>query len=567
MNKIWLKSFPPDVPAEINLSEFNSLKDILEWGCRRYADLPAFLNQRSSITYRELNTLSSAFSSYLNNVLNLSKGDRVAIMMPNLLQYPVVLFGALRAGCVVVNTNPLYTARELRHQLIDSGAVCIVILENFAHTLEEVISDSAIKHVVISRVGDLFHFPKEQIVNFIVEHVKKIVPEWHIDDYVTLNDAIQLGSALVTAENNIEAKDIAFLQYTGGTTGTPKGAVLTHGNVVANLLQVSAWISNTVKEQEEIVVIPLPMYHIFSLIAVLTFFKFGAKIILITNPRDLPGFIKEIKHLGFTAMIGVNTLFNAMLNAPDVREIDSSKVKVVIAGGMAVQAAVAKKWHNVFGTPLIEGYGLTESSPIVCANRLDIEEFTGTIGLPISSTEVEIRDESGQEVPLGDVGEICIRGPQIMQGYWNKPDETANVLSADGWMRTGDIGLMDTHGYIKLVDRIKDIIIVSGFKVFPNEVEQVVMMINGVLEVVAIPASDDRSGHVVKIVVVTNDPSITEGQILNHCRENLTGYKVPKYVLFRDQPLPKSPIGKVLRRLVTEETNEAVKQNVSLEKA
>ncbi|MET3107045.1 long-chain acyl-CoA synthetase [Oxalobacteraceae bacterium GrIS 2.11] len=567
MEKIWLNSFPPGVPAEVDVSEFKSLRDMLEWGCERYADLPAFSNQHTEMSYRELDTLSNAFASYLQNFLYLNKGDRVALMMPNLLQYPVALFGVLRAGCVVVNTNPQYTARELHHQLVDSGAVCIVILENFAHTLEEALPGSSVQHVITSRVGDLFHFPKAQIVNFVVEHVRKIVPDWHIDNAIPFPEALQLGANIVTIENEVEANDIAFLQYTGGTTGTPKGAILTHGNIVANLLQISAWISTALKEREEIAVIPLPMYHIFSLIAVLTFFRFGAKSILITNPRDMDGFIKEIRHSKFSVIIGVNTLFNALLHAPHVSEIDTSRLKVAIAGGMAVQYAVAKKWHELFGVPLIEGYGLTEASPIACANRLDIEEFTGTIGLPISSTEVSLRDEAGQEVPVGDLGEICIRGPQIMKGYWKKPEESANVFIGDGWMRTGDLGSMDEHGYIKLVDRKKDIIIVSGFKVFPNEVEQVVMMINGVLEVAAVPAYDERSGHVVKIVVVTNNPGVTEYQILDHCRKNLTGYKVPKHVVLRDQPLPKSPVGKVLRRLVAEQFSAAPVQNKSAESA
>ncbi len=557
MEKIWLKNFPPDVPAEVDLTEFTSLKAILEWGCARYSELPAFSNQGTTMTYFELDEKSRAFGSYLQNILGLEKGDRIAIMMPNLLQYPVVLFGALRAGCTIVNTNPLYTARELKHQLLDSGAICIVILENFAHTLQEILVDTSIKSVISSRVGDLLHFPKAQITNFVVEHVKHMVPEWHIDDAVSLPDAIDRGAELTLNDMKLGSDDIAFLQYTGGTTGVPKGAILTHGNMVANLQQTTAWIKIVLNEGEEIAVIPLPLYHVFALTSMLTFFKLGSKIVLITNPRDIEGFVKELKHAKFTAMIGVNTLFNALLNAPDINEVDASNIKVVIGGGMAVQRSVAQKWHEVFGVPLIEGYGLTETSPMACANRLDIVEYTGTIGLPVPSTDAAILDETGNELPLGELGEICIRGPQVMKGYWNMPDETAKVFTSDGWLRTGDIGFMDKGGYIKLVDRKKDIIVVSGFKVFPNEVEEVVAMHPDVLEVAAISAADDRSDQVVKIVVLKKNPSLTADDLIAHCRKNLTAYKIPKYVVFRDEPLPKSNVGKILRRLVKEDLDAA----------
>lgn len=557
MEKIWLKNFPPDVPAEVDLTEFTSLKAILEWGCARYSELPAFSNQGTTMTYFELDEKSRAFGSYLQNILGLEKGDRIAIMMPNLLQYPVVLFGALRAGCTIVNTNPLYTARELKHQLLDSGAICIVILENFAHTLQEILVDTSIKSVISSRVGDLLHFPKAQITNFVVEHVKHMVPEWHIDDAVSLPDAIDRGAELTLNDIKLDADDIAFLQYTGGTTGVPKGAILTHGNMVANLQQTTAWIKIVLNEGEEIAVIPLPLYHVFALTSMLTFFKLGSKIVLITNPRDIEGFVKELKHAKFTAMIGVNTLFNALLNAPDINEVDASNIKVVIGGGMAVQRSVAQKWHEVFGVPLIEGYGLTETSPMACANRLDIVEYTGTIGLPVPSTDAAILDETGNELPLGELGEICIRGPQVMKGYWNMPDETAKVFTSDGWLRTGDIGFMDKGGYIKLVDRKKDIIVVSGFKVFPNEVEEVVAMHPDVLEVAAISAADDRSDQVVKIVVLKKNPSLTADDLIAHCRKNLTAYKIPKYVVFRDEPLPKSNVGKILRRVVKEDLDAA----------
>lgn len=557
MEKIWLKNYPADVPAEVNVTEFASLKAILEWGCARYSELIAFSNQGTTLTYYELDEKTRALAAYIQNILGLEKGDRIAIMLPNLLQYPVVLFAALRAGCTVVNTNPLYTARELRHQLIDSGATCIIVLENFAHTLQEVLVDTSIKSVITTRVGDLLHFPKAQITNFVVEHVKHLVPEWRIDGAVALPDAIERGNELTLTDVKLCGDDIAFLQYTGGTTGVPKGAILTHRNMVANLQQTTAWIKIILKEREEIVVIPLPLYHVFALTAMLAFFKFGSKIVLITNPRDIHSFVKELKDTKFSAMIGVNTLFNALLNAPDIKEVDASKIKVVIGGGMAVQKSVAKRWHEVFGVPLIEGYGLTETSPIACANRLDIVEYTGTIGLPVPSTEAAILDEDGRELPTGELGEICIRGPQVMKGYWSMPEETAKVFTNDGWLRTGDMGFMDKEGYIKLVDRKKDVIVVSGFKVFPNEVEEVVAMHPDVLEVAAISAADERSDQAVKIVVIRKNPALTADDLIAHCRKNLTAYKIPKYVVFRDQPLPKSNIGKILRRVVKDEVDSA----------
>jgi long-chain acyl-CoA synthetase len=558
MEKIWLKSFPPGVPSEIDVNEFASLKSILEWACARYSELPAFSNLGTSLTYHELDEYSRAFAAYLQNELGLSKGDRVAIMLPNLLQYPVVLFGALRAGCIVVNTNPLYTARELRHQMVDSGAVCIVVLENFAHVVQEVLADTAIRNIVISRVGDLLHFPKAQITNFIVDHVKHMVPEWHIEGSIALPDMLALGAKSNMKTISLTPDDVAFLQYTGGTTGVPKGVILTHGNLVANLQQTSAWIKGALNEREEVAVIPLPLYHVFALTAMLTFFKLGSKMVLITNPRDIEGLIKELKQAKFSVMIGVNTLFNALLNAPDIGELDASKVKVVIGGGMAVQRAVAIRWQEVFGVPLIEGYGLTETSPIVCANRLDIKEYTGMIGLPVPSTEVAILDDTGKEMALGELGEICIRGPQVMSGYWNMPEETKKVFTKDGWLRTGDIGLMDEGGYVKLVDRKKDVIIVSGFKVFPNEIEDVVMLHPQVLEVAAIPCADEHSDQAVKIVVSRKSPDLTARELIEHCRKNLTGYKIPKHVVFRDEPLPKSAVGKVLRRLVKDEEDAAL---------
>ena len=551
MEKIWLKSYPEGVPAEIDLRAHASLKDILERSCERYASQPAFSNMGTTLTYGQLDRMSRSFGAYLQGSAGLSKGDRVAIMMPNLLQYPVALFGALRAGMTVVNVNPLYTPRELQHQLADSGARAIVVLENFAHTLQQVLDRTQIERVVTTRIGDLLSFPMSTITNLVVKYLKGMVPEWHIPQSVDLRQTLE-GGELNPVE--VTADDVAFLQYTGGTTGVPKGAVLTHGNMVANLEQTAAWIGRNLKEGGETVVTALPLYHVFSLTAnLLTFLKIGAHNVLITNPRDIPAFVKELKRVQFTVITGVNTLFNALLNAPGIGEVNARALKVAVGGGMAVQRAVAERWEQVFGIPLIEGYGLTETSPIVCANPLDVKEFTGSIGLPLPSTEVSVRDENGQELPLGEVGEICVRGPQVMQGYWNKPEETAKVFTSDGWLRTGDMGYMDERGFVKLVDRKKDMIVVSGFKVFPNDVEDVVMSHPGVLEVAAVGVPDERSGEAVEIVVVKKDPQLTEAALIEHCKKHLTGYKVPRKVVFRSEPLPKTNVGKILRRVIRDE--------------
>jgi long-chain acyl-CoA synthetase len=551
MEKIWLKSYPEGVPAEIDLREYASLKDILEKSCERYASLPAFSNMGTTLTYGQLDRMSRSFGAYLQASAGLSKGDRVAIMMPNLLQYPVTLFGALRAGMTVVNVNPLYTPRELQHQLADSGAKVIVVLENFANVLQQVLDRTPIEHVLTTRIGDLLSFPMSTITNLVVKYLKGMVPDWSIPKAVDLRRALE-GGQLAPVE--VTQDDVAFLQYTGGTTGVPKGAVLTHGNMVANLQQTVAWIGQNLKEGGETVVTALPLYHVFSLTAnLLTFLKLGAHNVLITNPRDIPGFIKELKKVEFTAITGVNTLFNALLNAPGIRDVKAGALKVAVGGGMAVQRAVAERWKEAFGVPLIEGYGLTETAPIVCANPLDVREFTGSIGLPLPSTEVSIRDDGGAEVPLGEVGEICVRGPQVMKGYWNQPEETAKVFTPDGWLRTGDMGFMDTRGFIKLVDRKKDMILVSGFNVYPNEVEDVVMAHPGVLEVAAIAVPDERSGEAVEIVVVKRDPALTDAALVEHCKKHLTGYKVPRKVVFRSDPLPKTNVGKILRRVIKEE--------------
>ncbi len=549
MKRPWLAHYPQGIPPEINAAQYASLKDIFERSCARFGDLPAFTNMGASITYGELDRASRDFGAYLQTTLGLVKGERVAIMLPNLLQYPVALFGVLRAGLVVVNVNPQYTPRELVHQLNDSGASVILVLENFAHTVEQArASTPALKTVLVTGVGDLFPAAKRIITNFVVKHVKKMVPPWHIADAIPFRAALTAGRACALDNLPLQHSDLAFLQYTGGTTGVAKGVMLTHGNLVANLVQVAAWIARDLVEGEETAVIPLPLYHIYALTTTLVFMKIGARCLLITNPRDLPAFIADLKRSRFTAMIGVNTLYSALLNAPGFAAVDLSGLKVASAGGMAVQRAVAEKWRQVAKVPLVEGYGLTETSPVAISNPLNIGEWSGTIGVPIPSTDAVILDDDGNEVAAGDTGEICLRGPQVMQGYWMRPDETAKVFTADGWLRTGDMGFMSAEGTFKITDRKKDMIIVSGFKVFPNEVEDVVMMHPGVLEAAAVGVPDERSGEAVKIVVVRKDAALTAAALLAHCKTQLTGYKVPKLVEFRAGPLPKTPIGKILRR-------------------
>jgi long-chain acyl-CoA synthetase len=482
----------------------------------------------------------------------------VALMMPNLLQYPVALFGVLRAGGVVVNVNPQYTASELEHQLKDSGASAIVVLENFAHTLQQVLDrNPALQMTVITtEVGDLFPLAKRLATNLVVKHVKKMVPAWRIARTTSFTAALRAGRSLALDDAPLNHGDVAFLQYTGGTTGVAKGAILTHGNLVANLQQLSAWIARDLQDGREVVVTPLPLYHVFALTSSLTFAKIGAHNVLITNPRDLPAFIHELKRTRFTAMIGVNTLYNALLNAPAFAGVEVHSLKLAVAGGMAVQRAVAEKWKQVTGVPIVEAYGLTETSPAATANALDIKDWTGTIGLPIPSTLATVLEDDGRELPVGEVGEICIRGPQVMKGYWNRPDETRKVFTSEGWLRTGDMGFMDERGYFKITDRKKDMIIVSGFKVFPNQIEDVVMMHPGVLEVAAIGVPDPSSGEVVKIFVVKKDATLTAQALLEHCKKHLTGYKMPKIVEFRSEPLPKSNIGKILRRQLREAAND-----------
>ncbi len=551
VERIWLKSYPPGVPAEADIDRYSSVREIFLESCSKFASLPAFACMGSTIDYAKLERLSRDFAAWLTGVAGLKKGDRVAMMMPNVLQYPVALFGTLRAGLVVVNCNPLYTPRELEHQLNDAGATAIVILENFAKTLEEVIGRTQVKHVVTTQLGDLMGFPKSLIVNYVVKHRKKMVPPWTIAGTTTFNAALSAGARRTPAEPPLDHGDIAFLQYTGGTTGVSKGAMLTHGNIVANLQQNSAWIGMGLEEGKEIVITALPMYHIFALTAsCLTNMKIGSHNVLITNPRDMPGFVKELGKYRFTSISGVNTLFAALMNTPGFAELDFSGLKLSLAGGMAVQRAVAERWKAITGRPLLEAYGLTETSPGACINPL-VEgfEYNGTAGLPIPSTIVTIRDDDCRILPLGETGEICIAGPQVMKGYWNRPDETAKVMTPDGAFRTGDIGLMTPEGYVKIVDRKKDMISVSGFKVFPNEIEDVIAMMPGVAEVCAVSAPDERSGEVVRVVIVRKDASLTKEQVIEHCKKNLTGYKVPKIVEFWKE-LPKSNVGKVLRREV-----------------
>ena len=551
MEKIWLKSYPPGIPAEIDIDHIPSLVALFEDACRKFADKVAYISMGKEMTYRQLDEESQAFAGWLQ-AKGLKKGDRVALMMPNLLQYPVALFGTLRAGCVVVNCNPLYTPRELEHQLKDSGAVAIVIVENFAHTLEQVIARTPLKHVVVTPMGEMLGALKGMLVNFVVRKVKKLVPAWNIPGAIGFNSALATGRSHGWTRVPLEQSDIAFLQYTGGTTGVSKGAMLTHANIASNVTQAYNWIHPVVHEGQEFIITALPLYHIFALTAnCLTFLMIGARNLLIANPRDIPGFIKEWSKYPVTVMTGVNTLFNALLNHPDFAKLDFSTMNVTLGGGMAVQAPVAEKWLKVTGTPLLQAYGLTETSPAATINPLDMHEFNGAIGLPISSTEVSIRDDNGAEVPITQVGEICIRGPQVMKGYWQRPEETSFVFYPDGFLRTGDMGYMDKQGFIFLVDRKKDMILVSGFNVYPNEVEEAVAMHPGVIDVAAIGVPDEHSGEAVKVFVVRKDPALNEMMLIQHCRTVLTGYKVPKHVEFRDD-LPRTNVGKILRRALKE---------------
>ena len=551
MEKIWLKNYPEGVPAEADVGAYESITALYEESVRRFADRPAYSNFGVTITYRELDERARALAAYLQG-LGLEPGDRVSIMMPNLLSNPIAIFGVLLAGLTVVNTNPLYTARELRHQLEDSGARAIVIVENFAGVLAEVIGRTRVEHVVLVRMGDGLGFPKSALVNFVVRRVKKMVPPFRLPDAVPFSRALGEGAGKALRPAAAGREDVAFLQYTGGTTGVSKGAALSHGNVVSNLQQTSLWIGGQFEPGREVFVTALPLYHIFSLVAnCLTGMKYGALNVLITNPRDMPAFVKTIAKLGFTVITGVNTLYNGLLNTPGFEAADFSRLKLAVGGGMAMQRAVAERWRAVTGVPVVEAYGLTETSPAAVANRLDQQEFTGAIGLPLPSTEVSVRDDDGNEVGFDTPGELCVRGPQVMQGYWNRPEETAEVLSEDGWLRTGDVATIDEGGQLRIVDRKKDMIIVSGFNVYPNEIEDVAALHPGVLEAGVVGVPDERSGEAPKIVVVKKDPDLTAEALLDHCRKQLTGYKVPRHVEFRDD-LPKTNVGKILRRELRE---------------
>jgi long-chain acyl-CoA synthetase len=563
MDKPWLQSYPRGIPAEIDVSEFKSLGDLFERSCRAYGGQTAYINMGKSITYAELDTLSAQFAGFLQGELGLATGARVAVMMPNILQYPVCIFGILRAGYTVVNCNPLYTARELEHQLKDSGAEVIVVVENFASVLQEALPKTPVKHVLVTGLGDMLGFPKSLIVNFVVRNVKKMVPAWSIPSALAFTDALTRGARHALKPVTVGHEDIAFLQYTGGTTGVAKGAMLTHRNMIANLQQAHAWIKPFVQEGKGIVVTPLPLYHIFALTAnCLTFIKVGWANLLITNPRDIPAFVAELKKYPFNVITGVNTLFNALATHPDFGKIDFKTLQVSFAGGMAVQRAVAEKWQKVTGCPLVEAYGLTETSPAATINPLDLKAFNGSIGLPIPSTEVAIRDEQGGDLPLGEAGELCIRGPQVMKGYYNRPDETAKVMFPDGFLRTGDIATIDEKGFVRIVDRKKDMILVSGFNVYPNEVEDVVARHPGVLEVAAVGVPDEKSGEAVKVFVVKRDPNLTAEAVIAHCREQMTGYKVPRLVEFRSE-LPKTNVGKILRRALRDEDLQKAQSKVA----
>ena len=553
MEKIWLKSYPPGVPEQVPTPQFRSLREMIEHSFQEYPDNPAYTSMGTTITYRELDELSMQFACYLQKSLELTRGERVAIMLPNILQYPVAMCGAFRAGLVVVNVNPLYTARELKHQLKDSGARCIVILENFAHILEEVVADTDVEHVITTGVGDLLNFPKKLLVNFALRYVKRAVPAYSLKDSVTFRHALNTGANEQLSHVEIGLADIAYLQYTGGTTGVSKGAMLSHRNMVYNVEQSIRWQGDAYDGVEPLVAITaLPLYHIFSLQGnCLLVMAQGGLNVLIANPRDMPGFVKEIAKFRFNLLTGVNTMFAGLLNTPGFADMDFGALRVVVGGGMAVQPAVAREWQKVTGKPILQGYGLTETSPAAVCNTID-SEFTGSIGLPIPSTEAMIAGDDGNELPVGEVGEICLKGPQVMEGYWQRPAETAEVMLPGGWLRTGDIGRMDDGGFIYIEDRKKDMILVSGFNVYPNEIENVVVEMDGVLEAAAIGVADKKSGEVVKVFAVRTDDSITEQDVIDFCRDNLTGYKRPKIVEFRDE-LPKTNVGKILRRALRDE--------------
>ena len=553
MEKLWLNSYEQGVNAEIDITQYSSISDVFRQSVEKFAHQPAFQNMGKTLTYAEVGKLAENFASYLQNVLKLPRGERVAVMLPNLLQYPIALFGILQAGLVAVNTNPLYTPRELEHQLKDSGATTIIVLENFANTLELVLPRTQIKHVIVASVGEMFGFFKGTLMNFVLRKIKKMVPEYRISGAIPFQTTQKEGAAHTFRPVTLTREDTALLQYTGGTTGVAKGAVLSHGNICANMLQAKEWIKNQLREGKETVIAALPLYHIFALtVNLMIFTNAGSKIILITNPRDMKGFIGELKKERISVFIGVNTLFNGMVNQPDFATVDFSNLRLTLGGGMATQKAVAEKWKKITGTPIVEAYGLTEASPGVCCNPLNIEAYSGGIGLPVPSTEVELRDADGKEVGIGHPGELWVRGPQVMKGYWNRPEETAKTIDARGFLETGDIAVMDEKGWLKLVDRKKDLIVVSGFNVYPNEIEEVISHNDKVMEVACIGVPNEKTGEALKVFVVKKDPSLTKEELIEFCRTELTAYKVPKDIEFRDE-LPKSNVGKILRRELREQ--------------
>ncbi|MBV8876097.1 MAG: AMP-binding protein [Gammaproteobacteria bacterium] len=555
MERIWLKSYPPGVPAEIDPRQLRSLPELVEKTCAEHAERIAYVQMDTQLTYRQVDRLSRAFAAWLQRA-GFAKGDRFAIMLPNTLQYPIALFGALRARLTIVNTNPLYTAPELEHQLADSGATGILVLENFAHVLESVLPRTSLKRVLVTAVGDFLRFPKSAVVNFVVRHVRKQVPAWNIPQAVSFKAAVAQGAGLPLAPVDIGPNDLAFLQYTGGTTGVSKGAMLSHGNVTANVLQSEAWLGKRLEDFSGggVVITAIPLYHIFALQAnCFLFARLGWQNVLIINPRDMHSFVKELIKHPPNYITGVNTLFNGLLHAPGFDKIDFSHLRAALGGGMAVQASVAQRWKEATGQVLTQAWGLTETSPAACINPPDLD-FNGSIGLPISSTEIAIKDDSGNDLELGQIGEICVRGPQVMRGYWKRPDETAKVMLPGGWLRTGDVGHMDAQGFVYIEDRKKDMILVSGFNVYPNEVEAVAVNCPGVLEAAAVAQKDEHSGEVVALFVVRKDPAITEQNVVECCRKSLAGYKVPKHVYFRSE-LPKSNVGKILRKALREEVS------------
>ena len=558
-DKPWLKSYPPGIPAEINMNEFSSIRDIFEQAVRKFKDNVAFSNMRTRLTYGQLDRLTRDFAAYLQSLPGMKKGDRVAIMMPNMLQYPIAIFAALRAGFVVVNVNPLYTPRELEHQLNDAGVKAIVIVENFASTLQEVLKNTKVEHMVVTSVGEMHPFFKRVLLNFVIRYVKKMVPRFSLPGSINLRKALSIGKPVELKPVPLSHDDLAFLQYTGGTTGVAKGAMLSHGNIVANLQQASSWVRDDLEEGKELVITALPMYHIFCLTAnVLLYMKLGGHLLLISNPRDMKAFAKSLRGVPFTGLTGVNTLFNGMMNTPEFASLDFSHMKLALGGGAAIQRAVADRWRQMTGKPLSEAYGLTECSPAVCINPIH-EEFNGSIGLPIPSTNVSIRDDDFTELPVGQEGELCVKGPQVMRGYWKRPKDTAEVLTPDGWLKTGDIAYMDEKGYFRITDRKKDMILVSGFNVYPNEIEGVVAMHPGVLEAAAVGVPDSKTGEAVKLFVVKKDPALTAEVLIEHCRKHMTAYKIPRHVAFKDD-LPKSPVGKVLRRELRDMDKQMDKQ-------